>query len=108
MHPSFQGRGQWYRFTEAAGGEMASECTTNTAPITRRGQPCGAAFRGWMVDRHPTLQEGRRNARVCFSYPDKCTCEFYSNIAVRNLFCGPSEGLNHAFMPLFISIISET
>ena len=76
----------WYRFSESAGSELASQCDVNTEPISRLAQPCGAAFRGWMVDRHPTLSEGRRNTRICFSYPDSCSCEFYANLAVRN--CG--------------------
>lgn len=76
--------GGWYRFSATSGSELASQCSVNNESISRLAQPCGAAFRGWMVDRHPTLIEGRRNSRICFSYPNSCSCEFYSSIAVRN------------------------
>merc|ERR1712240_195265 len=35
---------------------------------------------------HPTVNEGRVNRRVCFSYSNSCECSFYSRISVRN--CG--------------------
>lgn len=74
----------WYRFNT----EIASFCEFN--PIknstTLFVQPCGATFRGWMPDRHPTMMEGRVERKICFSYDGKCQCEFMTNIAVRN--CG--------------------
>ncbi|XP_002160515.1 uncharacterized protein LOC100215474 [Hydra vulgaris] len=76
----------WVRFSAESGAEIASKCTKNTNPITRFGQSCGAEFRGWIMDRHPSLEEGRVQRRVCFSYADQCSCEFFSNIYVRN--CG--------------------
>lgn len=78
----------WYRFQDKEGSEMASECleNQNLTRSTRFRQPCGANFRGWMVDRHPTVEEGRVQRRVCFSYDNRCYCEFYTNIGVRN--CG--------------------
>ena len=76
----------WFRFTGAAGTEMASECVLNEKSVSRLSQPCGAEFRGWLVDKHPTISEGRAQRRVCFSYGDSCGCEFYANVAIRN--CG--------------------
>jgi len=78
----------WYRFNQPEGYEMASQCLENQeiTDKSRFGQPCGANFRGWMVDRHPTVEEGRVQRKICFSYDKRCYCEFYTNIAVRN--CG--------------------
>ena len=80
-----QNRG-WYRMSENSGGEIASTCSTNNEAVSRLNQPCGASFRGWMLDRHPSLEDGRVQRRVCFSYAFECTCEFFTNIYVRN--CG--------------------
>ena len=78
----------WFRYSAEEGGEMAGECleNQNATQLASRSQPCGANFRGWMVDRHPTIGDGRVQRRICFSYNQKCTCEFYTSIAVRN--CG--------------------
>lgn len=77
----------WFRFTGNSGTEIASTCTTTARMGSNRmRQPCGATFRGWMVDKHPAVADGRVQRRVCFSYADTCACEFYSNVAVRN--CG--------------------
>ena len=76
----------WYRFGKEAGYEIASKCNVNTKPLIRLGQPCGARFRGYMVDSHPTLIQGRVQRRICFTYPDRCSCEFFVNVGVRN--CG--------------------
>lgn len=76
----------WYRMSESSGFEMASKCSTSDIPVSRLSQPCGASFRGWMLDSHPTVNEGRVQRRICFSYAAECSCEFYSNIYVRN--CG--------------------
>ena len=77
----------WYRYASKEGGEMAGVCLENqNSTSSRYGQPCGANFRGWMMDRHPTVKDGRVQRRICFSYDKRCYCEFYKNIAVRN--CG--------------------
>ena len=75
-----------YRFNGAAGTEMASQCVVNKNQDGGLNKPCGAEFRGWLVDKHPKMIEGRTQGRVCFSYGDSCRCEFYANVAVRN--CG--------------------
>lgn len=77
----------WYRFSKEAGTELASGCTvTSSHLISRMAQPCGAAYRGYMPDRHPSLADGRVSRRVCFSSATSCQCEFFTNIGVRN--CG--------------------
>lgn len=77
----------WVRFESKSGNEIASECrVSKTQHVSRISQPCGAKYRGWIVAAHPSVTEGRVSRRVCFSYMDRCHCEFYSNIAVRN--CG--------------------
>lgn len=75
----------WYRFDT----EMASYCEENESQnvdITVHNKLCSATFRGWLMDRHPTVDEGRVQRKVCFSYGRKCQCEFFANVAVRN--CG--------------------
>ncbi|XP_057312855.1 uncharacterized protein LOC130654316 [Hydractinia symbiolongicarpus] len=76
----------WFRFDKASGYEISSKCTVNAKSLTRIGQSCSAEFRGWMVDRHPTLEEGRVSRRICFSYAAHCVCDFFGQISVRN--CG--------------------
>lgn len=77
----------WYRYALEEGGEMAGVCLENqNSTGSLFGQPCGANFRGWMMDKHPKVEDGRVQRRVCFSYDKRCYCEFYKNIAVRN--CG--------------------
>lgn len=76
----------WVRFGATAGGEMASQCTKSSQRMSQVNQPCGAYFRGWMNATHPVLSEGRVMRRVCFSYPDQCSCEIFSDVSVRN--CG--------------------
>ena len=76
----------WIQFGEQSGYEIASECSIKNESRTRTKQPCGARYRGWLKDSHPSVQEGRVDRRVCFSYNDNCACAFYSRIKVRN--CG--------------------
>jgi len=76
----------WYKFDKSSGSEISSTCSISRNTVSRFGQACGAAFRGWMVDPHPTVEEGRARRRICFSYAGSCSCEFFSSISVRN--CG--------------------
>ena len=76
----------WYRMPENSGAEISSRCSTSNVSVSRLSQACGASFRGWMLDRHPSLEDGRVQRRICFSYASECTCEFFTNVYVRN--CG--------------------
>ena len=73
--------GGWYRFSATSGLELASQC-----PVGDVGDGCGSNIRGWLVDRHPTVGEGRVVRKVCFSYVSECACAFFTSVYVRN--CG--------------------
>ncbi|CAH3166538.1 unnamed protein product, partial [Porites lobata] len=69
----------WYRFSGAAGNQMAESCVD--------GYRCGTWYPGWLSGSHPTVNEGAVQRRVCFSYfvyGDCCSLSTY--IRVRN--CG--------------------
>ena len=69
----------WYRFSGAAGNQMAESCVDRYR--------CGTYFPGWLNGSHPTVNEGAVQRRVCFSYyvyGDCCSLSTY--IRVRN--CG--------------------
>ena len=69
----------WYRFSGAAGNQMAESCVDNNR--------CGTYYPGWLSGSHPTVNEGAVQRRVCFSYyvyGDCCSLSTY--IRVRN--CG--------------------
>ena len=70
----------WYRFSGAAGNQMAESCVDRYR--------CGTYYPGWLNGSHPTVNEGAVQRRVCFSYyvygGDCCSLSTY--IRVRN--CG--------------------
>ena len=67
----------WYRFSGAAGNQMAESCVDRDR--------CGTYFPGWLNGSHPTVNEGAVQRRVCFHYYDDC-CYYFTYIRVRN--CG--------------------
>ena len=67
----------WYRFSGAAGNQMAESCVDNFR--------CGTYLPGWLNGSHPTVNEGAVQRRVCFRYRGDC-CFFSIYIRVRN--CG--------------------
>ena len=67
----------WYRFSGAAGNQIAESCVDMFR--------CGTSRPGWLNGSHPTVDEGAVQRRVCFSYISDC-CYFSTYIRVRN--CG--------------------
>ena len=67
----------WYRFSGAAGNQMAESCVEK--------HRCGTYSPGWLNGSHPTVNEGAVQRRVCFRYRGDC-CFFSIYIRVRN--CG--------------------
>ena len=77
----------WYRFSGAAGNQMAESCVDMYR--------CGTYYPGWLNGSHPTVNEGAVQRRVCFGdYSRDCCFGGYSRdccllsvyIRVRN--CG--------------------
>ncbi|XP_073250462.1 uncharacterized protein [Porites lutea] len=67
----------WYRFSGAAGNQMAESCIDMYR--------CGTRYPGWLNGSLPTVNEGAVQRRVCFRYFSDC-CSFSTYIRVRN--CG--------------------
>ena len=67
----------WYRFSGAAGNQMAESCVDISH--------CGTYVPGWLNGSHPTVNEGAVQRRVCFTFRGNC-CFFPVYIRVRN--CG--------------------
>ncbi|XP_068705969.1 uromodulin-like isoform X2 [Montipora foliosa] len=67
----------WYRFQGQAGKQMATSC-----PPTHR---CNTDLTGWMVGKHPNVQEGIVQREACFHGYYNC-CHKKNTIDVRN--CG--------------------
>ena len=67
----------WYRFSGAAGNQMAESCVDMDR--------CGTWNPGWLNGSHPTVNEGAVQRRVCFRDHRGC-CSFWTYIRVRN--CG--------------------
>ena len=67
----------WYRFSGAAGNQMAESCVE----VHR----CGTSRPSWLNGSHPTVNEGVVQRRVCFSVSFFC-CYYSTYIRVRN--CG--------------------
>ena len=67
----------WYRFSGAAGNQMAESCV-----VVNR---CGTYYPGWLNGSHPTVNEGVVQRTVCFRFIRFC-CYFSTYIRVRN--CG--------------------
>ena len=67
----------WYRFSGAAGNQMAESCVE----VYR----CGTRYPGWLNGSLPTVNEWVVQRRVCFSAHFSC-CYFSTYIRVRN--CG--------------------
>ena len=67
----------WYRFSGAAGNQMAESCVDMFR--------CGTTTPGWLNGSHPTVNEGAVQRRVCLSYFTDC-CLSSTYIRVRN--CG--------------------
>ena len=70
----------WYRFTGGAGTQMAHKCLKTNRIIA-----CGTLRSGWLVDSHPTVEEGIVTRGVCFRTPSSC-CSHAITVRVRN--CG--------------------
>ena len=66
-----------YRFSGAAGNQMAESCVDN--------HHCGTHVPGWLNGSHPSVNEGAVQRRVCFRYYGDC-CFFSTYIRVRK--CG--------------------
>ena len=67
----------WYRFTGAAGTQMATSCVPE--------QHCGTGGPGWMTGELPKVAEGSVNRVVCYHLFGNC-CKKKKKIMVRN--CG--------------------
>ena len=67
----------WYRFSGAAGNQMAESCVDM--------DHCGTFYPGWLNGSHPTLNEAAVQRRVCFGFHGHC-CIYSTYIRVRN--CG--------------------
>ena len=68
---------EWYRFVGAAGTKMP----TTRVPAYR----CGTDWSGWLMNAHPTVEDGEIQRTVCFS--DRSTgCKSFGGISVKN--CG--------------------
>ena len=67
----------WYRFSGAAGNQMAESCVDRYR--------CGTSLPGWLNGSHPTVNERAVQRRVCFRFRGNC-CFFSIYIRVRN--CG--------------------
>ena len=66
----------WYRFSGAAGNQMAESCVE----VFR----CGTYLPGWLNGSHPTVNEGAVQRRVCFRRYSGLCCYFSTYIRVRN------------------------
>ena len=65
----------WYRFTGAAGTKMP----TTRVPAYR----CDTTYSGWLINAHPTVENGEVLRAVCFS--DISTgCKYNAHISVKN------------------------
>ena len=67
----------WYRFSGAAGNQMADSCV--------KMYHCATDAPGWLRASHPTVAEGSVQRTVCFTSNFSC-CAYSSKISVRN--CG--------------------
>ena len=67
----------WYRFSGAAGNQMAESCVDRYR--------CGTYHPGWLNGSHPTVNEAAVQRRVCFGFHGYC-CIYSTYIRVRN--CG--------------------
>ena len=68
---------EWYRFVGAAGTKMP----TTRVPAYR----CGTDWSGWLMNAHPTVEDGEVQRTVCFS--DRPSgCKYSTKIFVKN--CG--------------------
>ena len=65
----------WYRFVGAAGTKMP----TTRVPAYR----CSTDWSGWLLDAHPTVEDGEVKRKVCFS--DRSSgCRYSNEISVKN------------------------
>ena len=67
----------WYRFSGAAGNQIAESCVDMFR--------CGTSSPGWLNGSHPTVNEGAVQRRVCFTYDSDCC---FSSIYIRVRNCG--------------------
>ena len=67
----------WYRFSGAAGNQMAESCVDRYR--------CDTYYPGWLNGSHPTVNEAAVQRRVCFGFHGHC-CIYSTYIRVRN--CG--------------------
>ena len=68
----------WYRFSGAAGNQMADSCVGSYR--------CGTWRTGWLNGSHPSFADGAVQRRVCFCYSSNSCCRYSTYISVRN--CG--------------------
>lgn len=68
----------WYRFSGAAGNQMADSCVA--------GYRCGTRYPGWLDGSHPSVTDGAVQRRVCFGWRSTVCCFWSTYISVRN--CG--------------------
>ena len=67
----------WYRFSRAAGEQMADHCV--------RKLHCGTYAPGWLKGNHPAVDDGEVQRQVCFHSEGEC-CKNSKFILVKN--CG--------------------
>ena len=65
----------WYRFSGAAGTQMATSCVGKNR--------CSSHAPGWLSTAHPSEDDGIVNGTVCFHWFSSC-CHWLTNIRVRN------------------------
>ena len=88
---------EWYRFVGAAGTKMP----TTRVPAFR----CGTGWSGWLMNAHPTVEDGEVQRTVCFS--DRYTsCKHLTNIFVKN--CGSNFIYKLKSSPGFLSRYCST
>lgn len=80
----------WFRFTDSAGSQMATTC------VAKDDFRCSAINPGWLDGKHPSIEDGRIERKVCFHVEDDC-CHASVNIQVRN--CGPFYVYNLVGVP---------